>query len=131
LLVTLRFSSDPVHSGKSQHLVFLYPDFDLNCPVLRNIPAEDPSYVEKRAAPADQTDVMGAVTDNVAFSTQHGILQRNRIENPRINLRSFAQLAALYESPKQLAPREFATVDLEGWCRGSAGQAAPGENEYT
>jgi hypothetical protein len=84
--LNLGFPSDPVHSRKSQnqfrHLGLLDPGFDPRGPILRKVPAEHTSYVEKRATPADQAYIVGAVTDNVTFSTQHGILQRNRIENP-------------------------------------------------
>jgi hypothetical protein len=80
----LRFPSEPVHPRKSQHQ-FRHPGllclaFDPSCSVLRKIPAEHPSYVEKRAAPTHKAYVMGAVTDHLTFSAQHGILQRNRIE---------------------------------------------------
>ena len=73
-----------MHSWKSQNQFrdsrFLCRGFDPNCPVPRKVPAEDASYVEQRAASADQAGIMGAVTDNLALGTQDGILQRNRIE---------------------------------------------------
>ena len=42
---------------------------DQACAALGEISAEHASYVEKRAAPADQTLIMAAVADNITFST--------------------------------------------------------------
>jgi hypothetical protein len=50
--------------------------------ILRKLSAKHASYVKQRAAPADQACVVGTVTDNVAFSTQDRILERDRIQNP-------------------------------------------------
>jgi hypothetical protein len=67
-----------VLSRKSQaqfrHVGFLYLGFDLGCTILRKIPAEHSGYIKKRAAPADQTYIMGTVADNVTLSAQDGIL---------------------------------------------------------
>jgi hypothetical protein len=45
------------------------------CTILGKISSKHSSYVEQRAAAANQALIMGAVTDNVAFGTQHGVLQ--------------------------------------------------------
>jgi hypothetical protein len=51
-------------------------------PILGKIPAEHASDVKQRAASTHQTPVVRAVTDNITFGAQDGILQRDRIENP-------------------------------------------------
>ena len=52
------------------------------CAIVGKIPAEHASDVEQRAASAHQTPVVWAVTDNITFGAQDGILQRDRIKTP-------------------------------------------------
>jgi hypothetical protein len=82
--IKLGFPLDPVHSRKSQnqfpHLGSLDLGLDSHCPIVRKVPAEHMSYVEKQAAPADYASIMGAVADDVTFGTPHGILERNRVD---------------------------------------------------
>ena len=48
--------------------------------LMRKVAPKHPSDVEHRAAPADQACVVRTVTDNVAFRTQHRVLQSDRVE---------------------------------------------------
>ena len=48
--------------------------------MLWKVAAKLMSDLKQRPAPADQACVVRAVADNVAFGTQHSILQGNRVE---------------------------------------------------
>jgi hypothetical protein len=59
--------------------VFWFHRTDQDCAVLWKVAAQHARYVEQGWAPANQTPVVGTVTDNVALSTQDGVLQGNRV----------------------------------------------------
>jgi hypothetical protein len=51
-------------------------------PFLGEVAAEYSSDVKQRMTAADQSDVMRAVTDHIAFRTQDGVFERYRVQNP-------------------------------------------------
>jgi hypothetical protein len=70
---TERLLAEPVTPWKTQHN-FPMGRFQLfrgnqACPRPGKVSAEHACYVEKRMAAADQTLIMGAVADNITFST--------------------------------------------------------------
>ena len=68
-----RLPAEPMTPWKTQHNFLLgrFQHFrcDQACAVRGKISTEHASYLEKRAAAANQTLIMGAVADNVTFST--------------------------------------------------------------
>jgi hypothetical protein len=52
---------------------------DQGCPVAGKSTAKHTRYVDQRAAPTDHTSIVWTVADHVAFSTQDGVLQGNRV----------------------------------------------------
>ena len=61
-------------------------------------------YVKKRPAAADQALVMRAVADYIAFSAQHGILQRNRMKM-RARSGALSTIESLITEPQQKLER--------------------------
>src|SRR5229473_7034650 len=99
--------ADPLTSWKSQHNFLLgrFQHFrgDQACAVLGKISTEQASYVEKRAAAANQTLIMGAVADNITLGAQNSILQRDRIESPPLLGNAFnTQILHHRTSPRTL-----------------------------
>jgi|HubBroStandDraft_6_1064221.scaffolds.fasta_scaffold554355_2 hypothetical protein len=75
----------PMRFSKNHHLAgrgFDRSHGNQTRPFLGEVAAEYSSDVKQRMTAADQSDVMRAVTDHIAFRTQDGVFERYRVQNP-------------------------------------------------